>query len=43
MLKGMGCLLQLGSVNTFGRTPVDQAIEETANRDTLNTWGNIGI
>ena len=32
-LEKGGLSLQLGSVNKFGRIPVDQAIEETANRE----------
>ena len=32
-IKKVGLSVQLGSVNKFDRIPVDQAIEETANRD----------
>ena len=35
--------VQLGSVNTFGRTPVEQAIEEKANRDTKTPDGTKGL
>ena len=33
-LKNGGMSVQFGAVNTFGRIPVEQAIEETANKDT---------
>ena len=35
--------MQLGSVNTFGRIPMDQAIEETADRDTKTPGGTKGF
>ena len=39
-LKNGGMSVQLELVNTFGCKPVDQAIEETANKDTLNSKGH---
>ena len=36
-LKTWGMSVQLGMANTFGCIPVDQAIEKTANKDTLET------
>ena len=38
-LKNGGMSVQLGMANTFGRIPVDQAIEETANKDTQTAGG----
>ena len=38
-LKNGGIPVQLGMANTFGCIPVDQAIEETANKDTLDSRG----
>ena len=32
--------VQLGMANTFGCIPVDQAIEATANKDTLDSRGH---
>lgn len=42
MLQG-GFSVQLGSSNTFGRVPVDQTIEETANKDTQTPGGTKGF
>ena len=38
-----GFSVQLGSQNLFGRIPVDQTIEETANRDTQTAGGTKGF
>lgn len=39
-----GCFsVQMGSTNTFGRIPVDQAIEETVNKDTQTAGGTKGF
>ena len=38
-----GLSVQLGSVNKFGRIPIDQAIEETANRDIKAPGGTKGF
>ncbi|KAK3886504.1 hypothetical protein Pcinc_009374 [Petrolisthes cinctipes] len=39
-----GCFsVQLGSVNPFCRIPVDQAIEETVNKDTQTAGGTKGF
>ncbi|KAK4325083.1 hypothetical protein Pmani_004239 [Petrolisthes manimaculis] len=35
--------VQLGSINPFGRIPVDQAIEETVNKDTQTAGGTKGF
>ena len=35
--------VQLGSVNPFGRIPVDQTIEETINKDTQTPGGTKGF
>ena len=35
--------MQLGSVNKFGRLPMDQAIEETANREIKAPEGTKGF
>ena len=42
-LKNGGMSVQLGAANTFGRIPVDQAIEETANKDTQTAGGTKGF
>ena len=34
-LKSGGFSAQIGDQNTFGRIPIDQACEETVNKDTL--------
>ena len=39
-LKNGGMSVQLGMPNTFGCIPVDQAIEETANKGTLDSRGH---
>ena len=39
-LKNGGMSVQLGMANTFGCIPVDQAIEKTANKDTLDSSGH---
>ena len=39
-LKNVGMSVQLGMANTFGSIPVDQAIKETANKDTLDSRGH---
>ena len=39
-LKNGGMSVQLGMANTFGCIPVDQAINETANKDTLDSRGH---
>ena len=39
-LKNVVMSVQLGMANTFGCIPVDQAIEETANKDTLDSRGH---
>ena len=39
-LQNGGMSVQLGMANTFGCIPVDQAIEETANKDTLDSSGH---
>ena len=38
-----GFSVQLGSANPFGRIPVDQAIEETVNKDTQTAGGTKGF
>ena len=38
-----GFSVQLGIANPFGRIPVDQTIEETANRDTQTAGGTKGF
>jgi hypothetical protein len=38
-----GFSVQIGSSNTFGRIPVDQTIEETANKDTQTPGGTKGF
>lgn len=38
-----GFSVQLGSLNPFGRIPVDQTIEETANKDTQTPGGTKGF
>lgn len=35
--------VQLGSANPFGHIPVDQAIEETVNKDTQTAGGTKGF
>ena len=42
-LKNGGMSVQLGKTNTFGRIPVDQTIEETANKDTQTPGGMKGF
>ena len=42
-LENGGLSVQLGSVNKFGRIPVDQAIEETANRGKKSPGGTKGF
>ena len=42
-LKNGGMSVQLGKTNTFGRIPVDQTIEETANKDTQTPGGTKGF
>ena len=42
-LKEGGFSVQLGSKNPFGRIPVDQAIEETVNKDTQTAGGTKGF
>ena len=39
-LKNGGMSVQLGIANTFGCIPVDQAIEETAHKDILDSRGH---
>ena len=39
-LKNGGMSVQLGMANTFGCIPVDQAIEETSNKGTLESSGH---
>lgn len=38
-----GFSVQMGSTNPFGRIPVDQAIEETVNKDTQTAGGTKGF
>ncbi len=38
-LMNGGFSVQLGKINSFGRIPVDQTIEETANKDTQTAGG----
>ena len=38
-----GMSVQLGTTNTFGRIPIDQTIEETANKDTQTAGGTEGF
>ena len=38
--KNGGMSVQLGMTNAFGCIPVDQAIEETANKGTLDSRGH---
>ena len=38
-----GFSVQVGAYNTFGRIPVDQAMEETANKDTQTPGGTKGF
>ena len=42
-LEKGGQSMQLGSVNKFGRIPMDQAIEETANREIKAPGGTKGF
>ena len=42
-LEKGGLSVQLGSVNKFGRIPVDQATEETANREIKSPGGTMGF
>ena len=42
-LEKGGLSVQLGSGNKFGRIPMDQAIEETANRETKAPGGTKGF
>ena len=42
-LKNGGFSVQIGSSNPFGRIPVDQTIEETANKDTQTSGGTKGF
>jgi len=42
-LSDGGFSVQLGSRNPFGRIPVDQAVEETVNRDTQTPGGTKGF
>ena len=42
-LKNGGMSVQLGAANTFRRIPVDQAIEETANKETQAAGGTKGF
>ena len=42
-LRNGGMSVQLGAANTFGWIPVDQAIEETANKDTQTAGGTKGF
>ena len=42
-LQNGGFSVQLGSRNPFGRIPVDQTIEETANKDTQTPGGTKGF
>ena len=39
-LKNGGMSVQLGMANTFGFIPIDQAIEETAYKGTLDSRGH---
>ena len=42
-LENGGFLYQIGFLNTFGRIPVDQTIEETINKDTQTAGGTTGF
>ena len=42
-LKSGRFALQIGESNPFGKIPVDQACEETVNRDTKTPGGTKGI
>ena len=42
-MQGMGLSVQLGNSKPFGRIPVDQATEETVNKDTQTPGGTKGF
>ena len=42
-LRSGGFSVQIGTMNTFGRIPVDQTCEETVNRDTQTPGGTKGF
>ena len=42
-LKSGGFAVRLGEDNPFGKTPVDQACEETVNKDTQTPGGTKGF